>query len=149
MALEIREIVASEWLPEAKDLIRAHQAECEPHLANEVKLFAERIAEMESDGSAITMGAFHNGKLIGYCMSALHTHLHYSALAATCLSIYVAPAYRRGSAGIRLMAAAEAAAVERGVTYVVWSAKPGSRLDKLMQAQGRKVEDHVYVKVMA
>jgi ribosomal protein S18 acetylase RimI-like enzyme len=146
MPLEMREIVASEWILDATALIYAHQAECESHLDAAPAMDVEQIQRMERAGMALTIGVFDEGKIVGYCMSVLHPHLHYRELTSTCNSIYISPAYRHGRHGLALMAAVEEAAVARGAKRFIWSAKPGSPLDKLLQAQGLSVEDHIYVR---
>lgn len=94
----------------------------------------------------IVLGAFDGDTLVGYATAMLFRHPHYEMTLCQHDLLYLMPAYRQGSAGLRLMQAVEEEARERGAFRIAWHAKPGSTFDHLLQRKGYSTEETIYQK---
>lgn len=106
----------------------------------------DRYEVMERGGVLVSVGAFgEDGGLLGYSVGFLTTHLHYRGLTYYQNDVlFLAPDARRSRLGLRLIAASEEAAVERGARFVCWHAKQGTALDALLAQKGYGVQDIIY-----
>lgn len=98
-------------------------------------------------------GAIHyttvrdDGKLIGYAIYFLIGNLHYSSLAIAESDIFwLAPEYRKGSVGIRLIKAAEKFLVELGVNHIINKVKLHYDVGSLFESLGYKPFERLYSK---
>ena len=62
--------------------------------------------------------------------------------------IYLAPEYRQGMAGVRLMKLAETALKQRGVTKVLWHIKFAKDFRKILYRMGYVDEDAIVGKIL-
>lgn len=101
----------------------------------------ERYQRLEDLGVLVCLGAWDGDKLVGYSFNVLSTHSHYrTVLCAHNDLLYLEPDYRKGTHGLQLMRATREALKARGVSHVLWYAKPNTVLDKLL----RTTECHVH-----
>lgn len=149
MALEIAEVIASEWLDEASELAHSHWNECERHLQPAgVKVNVEALKALEEVGALLALGVFDDERLVGYCVLILSPHLHYDITTATVDLLFLAEEYRRGRVGLEMIERANALAKERGAEGVTWAAKPDSTLDHILQRlYGEPVDKLYYARV--
>lgn len=101
---------------------------------------------LASAGALIALTVTDEEAIVGYASAVLSPHPHYDMLIAQHDTLYLAPAYRRGSLGIRLMQAIEQESIERGAQRVMWHAKPGSQFSKLVERMGYHTEETIYCK---
>lgn len=88
------------------------------------------------------------GRLVGYFLWVLMTHLHYKhVLVAEEDLHFLLPEYRRGLTGYKFIKAACVAAHARGAKLLVMREKIGHEHPALMERLGFKATDTVYTKV--
>jgi GNAT superfamily N-acetyltransferase len=150
-----REIIASEWIDRAWPLLEEHYAELAtvPDIML-LKPDVERYQTLEAAGNLFAIGMFDihgdNGEtLVGYSVNIVCTNLHYGDL-LMCQNdlLFVRKSHRRGMTGMRLITATERAAKERGVKMMLWHAKPGTTLDRMLPRLGYGIQDVIYSQVL-
>ena len=145
-----REIVASEWIDRAWPLLEEHYAELAtvPDIML-LKPDVERYQTLEANNSIFAIGMFDKEELVGYSVNIVCTNLHYGDL-LMCQNdlLFVRKSHRRGMTGMRLITATERAAKERGVKMMLWHAKPGTTLDRMLPRLGYGIQDVIYSQVL-
>jgi GNAT superfamily N-acetyltransferase len=150
-----REIIASEWIDRAWPLLEEHYAELAtvPDIML-LKPDVERYQTLEAAGNLFAIGMFDihgdNGEtLVGYSVNIVCTNLHYGDL-LMCQNdlLFVRKSHRRGMTGMRLITATERAAKDRGVKMMLWHAKPGTTLDRMLPRLGYGIQDVIYSQVL-
>jgi GNAT superfamily N-acetyltransferase len=150
-----REIVASEWIDRAWPLLEEHYAELAtvPDIML-LKPDVERYQTLEAAGNLFAIGMFDTHvdgaeTLVGYSVNIVCTNLHYGDL-LMCQNdlLFVRKSHRRGMTGMRLITATERAAKDRGVKMMLWHAKPGTTLDRMLPRLGYGIQDVIYSQVL-
>jgi GNAT superfamily N-acetyltransferase len=145
-----REIVASEWIDRAWPLLEEHYAELAtvPDIML-LKPDVERYQTLEANNSIFAIGMFDKEELVGYSVNIVCTNLHYGDL-LMCQNdlLFVRKSHRRGMTGMRLITATERAAKDRGVKMMLWHAKPGTTLDRMLPRLGYGIQDIIYSQVL-
>lgn len=105
----------------------------------------------EDAGSFVAVVAREAGEIIGYSSYWLLRHPHYDSLFLAEADIYyLAPEYRRGMAGVKLMRFAENHVIGLGVNKIITRAKVNRSgmpsLGPLLERMGYKVTEHYYTK---
>ncbi len=91
--------------------------------------------KIEDSGALSVLGAFDDDLLIGFLALVIGPRPHYPGPVASVESFFVASCERRTGAGSRLLAAAEALAIDAGAKGIFLNAAVGSRLDRLMSSK--------------
>ncbi|WP_343684015.1 GNAT family N-acetyltransferase [Asticcacaulis sp.] len=148
-SLEIRPILASQWIDRAWPLLEAHRHELttNPDL---MQLEPRRglYEALDARGVLLSLGLFDGDELVGYSVNIIDHNLHYgSVLVSQNDLLFVHPDYRHGRDGLRLIKATEDAARERGAHMVIWHAKPDTSFDALLPRLGYRVQDVMYSRV--
>jgi len=105
--------------------------------------------ELEERDALLALGLFlkdgDKETLVGYSVNFLMQHIHYGKL-RFCQNdvLFVAKAHR--GRGRRLIAATEAAAKENGCQMIVWHAKQGTALERILPKAGYGVQDILFSK---
>lgn len=151
VSFEIREIIGF------ADVIQANEALGREHyeeiaLNKAVMAYApdvDRYARLEQLGVLLTLGVFKGDVLVGYSVNIITPHLHYRDL-LTCHNdmIYIAPAHRRGTLGVKLIKATRDAVKAKGVQLMLWHAKENTPLAKLLPRLGCGVQDILFSEVL-
>ena len=150
-----REIVASEWIDRAWPLLEEHYAELAtvPDIML-LKPDVERYQTLEAAGNLFAIGMFdiHGDgaeTLVGYSVNIVCTNLHYGDL-LMCQNdlLFVRKSHRRGMTGMRLITATERAAKDRGVKMMLWHAKPGTTLDRMLPRLGYEPFETIHYQVL-
>jgi GNAT superfamily N-acetyltransferase len=150
-----REIVASEWIDRAWPLLEEHYAELAtvPDIML-LKPDVERYQTLEAAGNLFAIGMFDihgdgGETLVGYSVNIVCTNLHYGDL-LMCQNdlLFVRKSHRRGMTGMRLITATERAAKERGVKMMLWHAKPGTTLDRMLPKLGYDPFETIHYQVL-
>ena len=112
----------------------------------------------ERQGMFRAVGAFHQGKLVGYSAWMVQPMLRFKGrLWALNDTTYLLPAYRRGSAGVRLVKAALALLKEAGVERVLHgdkvranspSGKTRASFGDILLRLGFSLDEKVYAKTL-
>jgi GNAT superfamily N-acetyltransferase len=145
-----REIVASEWIDRAWPLLEEHYAELAtvPDIML-LKPDVERYQTLEANNSIFAIGMFDKEELVGYSVNIVCTNLHYGDL-LMCQNdlLFVRKSHRRGMTGMRLITATERAAKDRGVKMMLWHAKPGTTLDRMLPKLGYEPFETIHYQVL-
>lgn len=144
--VEFRELGAAEFLDMALPLLAEHRDE----LATDKALMVlnpdrEKYEMLDAAGVLLVIGAFRGGELIGYSANIVCPNMHYSDL-WQCQNdvLFVTRAHRKGPLGLKLIRETERRGRERGAEIMLWHAKPGTNLDKLMPRLGATVQDVIW-----
>ena len=143
---QIREAPISELLALGPTLFEEHSQE----LTQNKRLMvlepdAERYLAMDAMGLLLVLLAYEGDDLVGYSVNVVTTHLHYKALTfASNDLLYVAPAHRGGRLWLQLRRETRRVARERGAVLMLWHAKEGTTLAKLLPRMGCKVQDIIF-----
>jgi GNAT superfamily N-acetyltransferase len=150
-----REIIASEWIDRAWPLLEEHYAELAtvPDIML-LKPDVERYQTLEAAGNLFAIGMFDahvdgGETLVGYSVNIVCTNLHYGDL-LICQNdlLFVRKSHRRGMTGMRLITATERAAKDRGVKMMLWHAKPGTTLDRMLPKLGYEPFETIHYQVL-
>lgn len=145
--LTIRAMPFGELL-ERPDLLGAHYEELATDKSRmQLAMHEDAYAAMDAAGGLFCLGVYDYGELVGYSVNFLSAAMHYRHL-TVCQNdlLLIAKAYRIGRIGLKLMAATEVEAKARGAGLMLWHAKEGTNLDKLLRRRGYGVQDIVYSK---
>ncbi len=130
-SVTIRRVSYSEILTahNAQQLIDEYAAECSIPDHNPQ---AEIYAAMEKNGVLVCFGAYVAGDLVGFVSMLTAIMPHNGKRAATIESLFVLSAHRDSGAGNDLLAAAEYHAAWSMCVALLYTARIGSRLDKIL-----------------
>lgn len=150
-AYTIRNMSAGELLDAGMGLFARHREE----LTTNKELMALKplrgfYVHADAAGAMIILGAYTaDGELIGYSANLISPNPHYADV-IQCQNdvLFIAPEHRGTSIGIRLIDATESCARERSCHLMLWHAKPGTALDRVLPRQGCRVQDIIYSKVL-
>jgi DNA-binding Lrp family transcriptional regulator len=142
--IEIKEVLASEFMVEHKDLVLAHwqELECDTDLEPDV----ERYKALEEAGVLKTLGAYVDGEAVGYCSIGFSTHSHsMNTITAMVDAIYIKPEHR-GFVGGKLMKNAENLVLSQGADSITWFAAVDSPLLQMLEDHEYEVKEVVMTK---
>lgn len=145
---DIRATSIQEMYDKAQELMLAHWHE----LATDKKLMElapaiDRYRAMEETGSLFALGVWDGDTMVGYSLSFLLINLHYSALKYAHNDVlFLREDYRKGSVGVKLIAATEKAALALGARLMLWHVKPDTSAAKLFPRLGYRVQDIMFSK---
>ncbi len=99
----------------------------------------------EANGMLLILGAFEGTEVVGYSVNIVTNHLHYADL-TTCSNdlLFVTEGKRNGRLGLQLIRETEKVAKERGARLMLWHAKLGTPLEKMMPRLGYGVQDIIF-----
>lgn len=136
--------------PEASNLLQLHYEEIAPH--QDIFKLNPNLAvyrRMDAAGSLCIVTARASGALVGYIVMMINRHLHYhDTLVATDDIHFIHPLYRKGSLGLRLIAAAEKEMIARKVKVMILRTKAASNHGLLFERLGFAPLDIVYSKAL-
>ena len=136
--------------PEAFALLRLHYDEIAPHKdIFKLNPDVEAYRQMDRAGSLCIVTARAQGVLVGYIVMFIKRHLHYKdTYVATDDIHFIHPLYRKGSLGLRLIAAAEKEMVVRKVKIMILRTKAAHNHGLLFERLGYAPLDIVYSKAL-
>lgn len=142
--IRIKIINALDYLDEAESLLASsHHAETEGHLEYAPRLNRQLYISMSKQ--LVCSGAFNHHELVGYCLGYTCKHQHYNIIVGNHDAFYLAPAYRKGSTALKMMALVEQEAAANGALQFFWHAKPDSTFDRILKIK-YSLEERVYRK---
>ncbi len=92
----------------------------------------EMYKALDASGTLHGFGAFDGVKLIGFVVVLTPVLPHYGRIMAIVESLFVASAYRKSGAGLKLIRRAEKCAKNFGSPAIIFSAPLGGNLEKLL-----------------
>jgi GNAT superfamily N-acetyltransferase len=134
--------------PEAKELLVMHWDEIAPYRELlTINPDLQMYKTLEDAGKLCVVTARQMGELIGYVVMMIHAHHHYSHVIVATEDIhFLHPAFRKGSLGLRLIAAAEKEMVRRGARLMMLRTKVSHDHGLLFTRLGYVAQDIVYTK---
>ena len=147
----IREILISDYLADLGPLFAEQQAEIGEDKAIGLSLVPdpdlERYEMLDEIGLGMALGVFDGEEIVGYSSNLVAPSLHYRGL-MVCQNdaIYLHPAYRKGTLGLRLIRETERFARERGADMIVWQCKPNTSLHALLARGQYGLQDLVFTR---
>jgi hypothetical protein len=147
MSLEIRELPHfTDWIRANFELGREHYDEIA--LNKRLMVYApdfDSFDRMEAQGALACVGIFDGDVIVGYSVNIVVNHLHYrDLLVAHNDMIFIAQSHRKGRAGLTLIKATKELCAGRGARMMLWHAKEGSALAKLLPRLGCGVQDILF-----
>ena len=134
--LEIRQISYVEVL-NSPALLAEYGAECSIPEIGSPDPQRETYARMESSGLMHSFGVFDGLELVGFASILVFVLPHYGKKIANVESLFLANSHRRGNAGTRLMRHIEAWVKQEQCVAVLYNARAGTRLERLLNAFSR------------
>lgn len=144
----IRETTVSDKVEQLWPLLQLHRDELATakHLM-EVAPRTEAYKTAEVVGLLMSLVAYQGDEIVGYSINFIGPHLHYSSLVYAHNDVlFVHPEHRNSKLGLQLIRETEALAASRGARMVMWHAKPGTALEKLLPRLGYGVQDVLFSK---
>ena len=109
----------------------------------------DRYKALDDSGLIMTVTARDDGKIIGYAIFFVTSHLHYkSTIYANNDLLYLHPDYRKGMTGIRLITLSEGFLKQRGVAKIMWHIKFNKDFSRLLHHLGYVDEDIIVGKII-
>lgn len=108
----------------------------------------ERYAYLDEHGGLLCLWALDaDGEIVGYSVNFIGPHIHYADLnVANNDVLFLREDLRQSTLGLRLIRETERAAKARGAQLMLWHAKEGTSLDKIMPRLRYGVQDIIYSK---
>lgn len=151
--MQIIEVDIAEFFSDAQHLAalvrlaEENRAEVENHVAKVMSLNLAGYAQLQAQGMLIALVALDDDlHMVGYACALIAPNLHYGYLMAVNDAVFVSKLCRSKGYGLRLIREVQRIAKERGAQMMVWQAKMGSSLNKVLKHLGYKMEEVVYLK---
>lgn len=145
-ALRFEVMTAEQFFDQAVELLieQSKELTTDRHLMKLNPDFA-KYYELDHVGALIVLGVYRGSQLVGFSANIITNNLHYADL-RYCQNdvLFLTKSERKGSAGLRLIRKTEEMARLEGAKIMLWHAKPGTTLDKLLPRMGASVQDVVY-----
>lgn len=104
---------------------------------------------LESTGKLKTLLAYANGEIVGYSVNIVDVHLHYNMLKVAYNDIlYLTPEYRESPLGLRLIRETERWMKRLDVKLMLWHAKEGTPLAKILPALKYGTQEICFSKIL-
>jgi hypothetical protein len=135
------------WAPESKELVYAHWQELGLDLDLEIAPDFEKMKILEGMGMFKVITVREDGRLVGYLLAVVNTHLHYRNSPPVLIvdAYYISPECRSGT-GVKLVRFTETLAKELGTIKVYFSCKVHKDHSKLFTALGYRLSDFAFTK---
>lgn len=129
--LEIRRISYVDVL-DSPALLAEYGAECSIPEIGTPDPQRETYARMEATGLMHSFGMFDGADLVGFAAILVFVLPHYGKQIANVESLFIAKSHRRGFVGTKFLRHIEAWAEKNKCPNVLYNARAGSRLEKLL-----------------
>lgn len=143
MLLVAVETFSPELAEEVKPLLRQHWEEIANHKEHiPLDVDFDTYYRLQTDKKLIVLTVRDAGLLVGYAAFFLLYTCHYkSSLFALNDVIWLHPDYRKGSAGLRLIAACENVIARTEAKKISWHVKPVNGMRAILEARGYVLEE--------
>lgn len=142
-----RENITGLW-EELEPRLRDHWTEIATWLDIDLDPDTDAYAALEeADMLRVFTARTAAGRLVGYAAYFVRSHLHYQhSRQASQDVLYLAPEYRRGRAGIRLIRYVDAALAAEGVQVVYQHVKAAHDFGPVLEHEGYFLAEKIYAK---
>lgn len=148
--LEIRPTTVADLMTNGADLFQQHWNEIA--LNKQLMVLSPdraRYEALEAGGNLIVLGAYENNALVGYSVSFVTSHFHYSDLTIAQNDLLFLVTRLRGTRlGLDLIYETEREASAKGAKMMLWHAKPNTTLQELMPRLGYGIQDIIFSKAI-
>lgn len=143
-----RERLFPDLLGEMRTLLERHWNEVAvKEISGPLDINEDAYRALDAGGHLILVTAREEGKLTGYAAYILAPNLHYRSRAVAEADVfYLAPEYRKGLAGLRLLQAAERECVKAGARVIQNKVKVAHDCGRLFERLGYTLAEKLYVK---
>lgn len=143
--LTIREIQAAEYVGKVQDLLADNWFET--GFDFELKIDTAMLQRLQDANLYFVMGAFIDAELVGYSSAMIAPHT-YNPAVICCSSdaLFVRRAFRKTSAGARLILATERHAASMGASRMMWHTRAGTPLAACLERRGYQPADVIVMK---
>ena len=150
MPIEIRRASFFDFLdaPNADALVAEYAEESAVAGLPAPKAQRELYERMESAGLLYTLIAFDGDTVVGVLSMVISINAHYSVVTAVSESYFVASAYRKSGAGLKLLREGEKLAREMGAVGLLVSGPNEGRLAEIMPHLGYRASHYAFFKVL-
>ena len=135
----------SDWYRDSTELVKKHYSEVAVG-KYDMCIDHRQFQWMQQNGHLHVVMVRDEGKLVGYHISVLRRHLHRDVEAAYTDAFYIDPQYRAGRVAYKMFKFAEDTLRVRGVGQLYSSVKTSKDIGRLLEAQGSKHVENVYLK---
>lgn len=143
--LTIREIQAAEYINKVQHLLAENWAETgfDFDLCPDGRM----MQQLQDADLLFVLGAFDGAELIGYSSALIAPHTYNPAIVC-CNSdaLFVRRAWRKTSAGARLIAETERVAAAKGASRMLWHTRAGTPLAAALERRGYMPADVIVMK---
>lgn len=147
--VRIEEINAADRIDEAWALLEKHWHEIARNKQVMVlKPDRAKYDQLQAQGALLSLAALDpDGEIVGYSVNFLGPHIHYADL-TVCNNdlLFLREDLRPSPIGLRLLKETERLAKARGARLMLWHAKEGTSLAKIMPRMGYGVQDIIFSK---
>lgn len=143
--LAIREIKAAEYIGKVQHLLAENWAET--GFDFDLRPDVEMMRRLQDADLLFVLGAFDGDDLVGYSSALISPHT-YNPAVVCCHSdaLFVLRAWRKTSAGARLIAETERVAGEKGASRMLWHTRAGTSLAAALERRGYAPADVIVMK---
>jgi hypothetical protein len=136
-----------DWASDSKDLVYAHWQELGLDLDLEIAPDYGKMQILEGLGMFKVITVREDGRLVGYLLAVVNTHLHYRNSPKVLIvdAYYVSPECRSGT-GVKLVRFTEELAKQLGTIKIYFSCKVHKDHSKLFNALGYRLSDFAFTK---
>jgi len=147
---DIREVKIDDIIADVFPLLELHRDEISVYKElMTVNPDLDKYYEVEKNGNLLALAAYDGDILIGYSISFIGSHLHYSDLIIGNNDVlFVKKEYRESKLGYKLITLTTEKAKERGAKIFLWHAKDNTALSKLLSKMKYIVHDVIFSKVL-
>lgn len=137
----------AQWAADAPDLYCKHWQELGLDLDLKIDPDIEKMTILEKAGAFTVVTAREDGRLVGYLLAVVSTHLHYRSSPKMFIvdAYYILPEFRNGT-GVRMFRFAEKLAHSLGAIKIYLSCKVHKDHSKLFTALGYRLSDYAFIK---
>lgn len=137
----------SRYRRDATALWAAHYQEFAPFHHYRLKFgpHEARYEQLDAEGKLQIIVARCGGAMVGYALVVIQRHPHYDTICGFEDSYWIAPAFRRGWNGVRLIRRSREELAKRGVTVSYWYTKEFLSVATILERLGARKCDSLYV----
>lgn len=148
--IEIKREAFDDFYDEAQPLALEHWQEVANYRdRRQLEVDYHTYKDLESHNRLYCITARDDGKLVGYSVWTLNTHINYKSWTfAASAAIFVLPFYRKRGVGLRLINKSEEFLKNFGVNQILFRVKPSNDWTPILDRKGYGVEDIVMGKVL-
>lgn len=126
--------------PNFEKLAQEHLCELFP--GGKLRLDYKQWLQLELKGRLVTFGAYDKEELVGYAVYVVFNHIIFGSKQAEQMALYLAPEYRQGVNGIKLIKTIEDSLFYQGCDVLIHGVNPNKDFSLVLKKMGyHKMEE--------